>query len=86
MKLALAAVKEAVYFRAETADIKDTAEEVYLADMVDVYLFMAMEEEESIGAVQNILEWCNVMTDHSWRFIRHMTLLAINGTGSLRQK
>ena len=86
MKLALEVVEEAVYFRCKAEDIKDAVEEVDLADVEEVYMVVAMEEEETIGAVDKILEWCDAMMGHNWRFIFHMTSLTINGTGYLIQK
>ena len=73
-------------FRTEAEDIKYTVGEADPADMAEVDLVLAMEEEETIGALEKILEWCNAMTDHNWRFTRHMTSLTKNGTGYLRQK
>ena len=86
MKLALVVVEEAVHFKAEAEYIKDGVEDAYLADVVEVDLVVAMEEEESIDKVDKMLKWCNVMTYHSWRFIRNMTSLTTNGTGYLRHK
>ena len=86
MKLALVAVEEAVYFRYEAEDTKDAVEEEDLADVAEVYLVVAMQEEETMGAVDKILERCDAMMDYNWRFIRHMTLLTMNGTGYLRYK
>ena len=79
-------MEEAVNFRTEVEDIKDAMEEAYLADVTDVDLAMNMEEEEKIGAVDNMLKWCDAMTDHNWRFTCHMTSLTMNDTGFLRQK
>ena len=56
-------MEEAVNFRSEVEDIKDAVEEVDLKDAVEVDLVVAMEEEETIGAVEKMLEWCDVMTD-----------------------
>ena len=86
MKLALAAVQEAADFRTETEDIKDAVEEANLADLAEVDLSGAMEEEETIGAVDKMFERCDAMTYHNWRFNRHMTSLTMNATGYLRQK
>ena len=61
-------------------------EEVNLADLSEVDLDVAMEEEETIGAVDKILEWCDSMTDHNWRFTRHMNSLTMNEIFCLRQK
>ena len=74
-------MEEAVYSRAESEDIKNAVEEEYLADVAEVYLVVYIEEEENIGAVENILEWCDVITDRNWRLIRRMTSLTMNGTG-----
>ena len=57
MKLALAVVEEAECFRTEVEDIKDAVEEADLADMAEVYMDVAMEEEGEIGAVDNIIKW-----------------------------
>ena len=86
MKLALAAVEEVEYFRSKAEDIKDTSEEAYLVDVAEVDLAVAMEEEETIGAVEKMLKWCNIITYHNWRFTFHMTSLTMNGTGYLSQK
>ena len=45
MRLALTAVEDAVYFRAEAEDIKDAAEEIDLAYVTEVDLVVATEEE-----------------------------------------
>ena len=79
------AVEEAVYFRDETEDIKDAVEEADLEDVTELDMAVAVEEEETIGAVEKILEWCDAMTDQNWRFICHMTSLTMNGTDYLRQ-
>ena len=79
MKLALAAVQEAADFRTETEDIKDAVEEANLADLVEVDLSGAMEEEETIGALDKMLEWCDAMKDTNWSFTRHMNSLTMNG-------
>ena len=79
-------MEEAVNFRTEVEDIKDAMEEAYLADVTDVDLAMNMEEEEKIGAVDNMLKWCDAMTDHNWRFTRHMNPLTMTGTGYLMHK
>ena len=55
MNLALAAVEEAAYFRAEAEDIKDAVKETDFADVAEVDMDMAMEEEETIGAVDKML-------------------------------
>ena len=81
MKLALAAVEEAEYFRSEGEDIKDAVEEADMSDVAEVYLDMAMEEEETIGAVDKMIKWCDVITDHNWMFTHHMTSLTMNGAG-----
>ena len=86
MKLALAAVEEALDFRAEAEYINDTVEEAYLEDVSEVDMVVDMEEEETIGTVENMLTWCAEIMDHSWRFIRHMNSLPMNNTGCLRQK
>ena len=86
MKLALVAVEEAVYFKSKTEDINETVEEADLSDAVEVDLLLEIEEEEAIGVVDKMLKWCNVMTYHSWRFIRNMTSLTMNVTGYLRHK
>ena len=57
-----------------------------MANVAEVYLAVSTEEEETIGAIYKIFEWCNAMTYHNWRFTRHMNSLTINGTGYLRQK
>ena len=79
-------VEEAVDFKAEAENIKNAVEEADLADVAELDLFMTMEEEEVIVAVDKMLEWCNVMMYHSWRSIRNMTPLPMNGTGYLRHK
>ena len=56
-------------------------EEADLVKVVEIDLAAAMEKKETIGAVEKILEWCDAMTDHNWRFTRHMTSLTMNGTG-----
>ena len=84
--LALAAEEEAADFRTKAKDIKDAMEEANLADVEDADLSVAMGEAETIGAVDNIIEWCDAMTDHNWGCTRHMTSLTMNGTGCLRQK
>ena len=81
MKVALAAVEEAEALKEEAEDIKDAVEEADLADMAELDLDVAMQEEETIGAVGKMLEWCDAMTDYNWRFTRHMTSLTMNGTG-----
>ena len=81
MKLTLAAVEEAVDFRAEAEDIKDAAEEADLADVAEVDIFVATKEEEIIGTVDNMLKWCDTMIDKNWRFIHYMNSLTMNGTG-----
>ena len=75
MKLVLEAMVEAVDFKSKAEDIKDAVEEAYLADVAEVDLVVEMKEEESIDAIYKMLECYNVMTDHSLRFIRHMTPL-----------
>ena len=57
------------------------AEEADLAGVEEVDLVVAMKEEEMIGTVDKILEWCDAMTDHNCRFIRHMISLTMNVTG-----
>ena len=57
MKMAPVAVQEAVYFKAKAEDIKDGVEEADLEDVAEVDIVAAMEEEESIGAVDKMLEW-----------------------------
>ena len=74
-------VEEAVDFEAEAEDIKDAEEEADLADVAELDLFMTMEEEEVIVAVDKILEWCNVMMDHSWRFVRVDPCVGQTGAG-----
>ena len=74
-------VEEAVDFRAKAEDIKCAAEEADLADVAEVDLVVDMEEEETICAVEKMLEWCDAMTDNNRRFIRNMTSLTMNGTG-----
>ena len=86
MKLAFAAVEEARENRTEAEDIKDAVEEADLAEVTEVDLAMAMEEEETIGAADKIIESCDAMTYHNWRFTRHMTSLTMNGTGYPIQK
>ena len=54
--------------------------------MEEVDLAVSMEEEETIGAVDKMLKWCDAMTDHNWRFNRHMTPLTMNCIGYLRHK
>ena len=72
-------MEEAAVFRSMAEDIKDALEKADLADVAEVYLSVDMEEEETIGAVDKMLEWCNLVTDHNWRFTCHMTSLTING-------
>ena len=86
MKLELAAVEEAADFSTEAEDIKDTVEKADLADVEEVDLYVAMKEEEIIGTVDKILECCDAMTDHNWRFTCHMTSLTMNDKGCLIQK
>ena len=75
MNLALTAVEEALDFRSNEEDIKDLVQEAHLEDVAEVDLVVEMKEEESIDAIYKMLECYNVMTDHSLRFIRHMTPL-----------
>ena len=42
MKLELAAVEQAVYFKVKAEDIKDAAEEADLADVAEVDMVVAM--------------------------------------------
>ena len=70
----------------EAENIKDGVEEAYLAGVEEVDLVVDMEEEETICAVEKMLEWCDAMTDNNRRFIRNMTSLTMNGTGYLSQK
>ena len=56
MKLALAAVEEAACFRTKAKDIKYAAEEADLVDVAEVDLVMDTKEEETIGAVEEMLE------------------------------
>ena len=67
----------------EAENIKDGVEEAYLAGVEEVDLVVDMEEEETICAVEKMLEWCDAMTDNNRRFIRNMTSLTMNGTGYL---
>ena len=55
MMLALAAMEEASDFRTEVEDIKGAGEEANLADVVQLDLAVDMEEEKTIGAVDNII-------------------------------
>ena len=57
MKPEITAVEEASDFRTKAEEIKGAVEEADLADMAEVYMDVAMEEEGEIGAVDNILEW-----------------------------
>ena len=57
-----------------------------MADVAEVDLSVAMEEEETIGTVDKMPKWCDAMTDHSFRFNHHITSLTMNGTGYLRHK
>ena len=57
MKLALAAVEKAVDFRDVMEDIKDAEKDAYLADKAKVELVMSIEEEETIGPVDKIIDW-----------------------------
>ena len=82
--MALAALEEVLYFKAKEEDIKNKVEEADLLDVEEVDMVVTIEEEESIGAVDKMLEWYNVMTYQSWGFIRHMISLTMNGTGYLR--
>ena len=52
-----------------------------MAGVAEVDMVVAMEEEEIIGTVEKMLEWCDTMTDHNWRFIRHMISITTNVTG-----
>ena len=79
-------MEEAEYFRSKAENIKDALKEANLADVTEVDLFVAMEEEGTICLVDKMLEWCNTMMDHNWRLIHHMTSLTSNGTGYLRKK
>ena len=79
-------MEEARENRTEAEDIKDAVEEADLAEVTEVDLAMAMEEEETIGAADKIIESCDAMTYHNWRFTRHMTSLTMNGTGYPIQK
>ena len=63
--MALAAVEEAAYFRANVEDTKNAVEEADLADVEEVDLVVNMEEEKTIGKVDKCFEWCNAMTYHS---------------------
>ena len=45
MNLALTAVEEALDFRANEEDMKDAVQEAYLAELAEVDLVVAMEEE-----------------------------------------
>ena len=81
MNLALAAVEEAEYFSTEAEDIKYDVEESGLEEVAEVDLDMAMKEEETIGVLDKILKWCDAMTDHNFRFTRHMNSLTMNDTG-----
>ena len=67
-------MEEAAYFRTEAEDIKDAVEEADLEDVAEVDLAVAKEEEEIIGTVDKITEWCNETTDKNWRFTRHMMI------------
>ena len=44
-------------FRTEAEDTKDAVEEADLEEVSEVDLEVAMEEEETIGAVDKMLEW-----------------------------
>ena len=79
-------VEDAADFRTKSEDIKDAVEEKDIPTVAEADLAMAMEEEEIIGAVDKIIEWCDAMTNHIWRFIHNMTSLTMNGTGYLRHK
>ena len=79
-------VKEAVYFKARAEDIMDAVEEANLENVEEVDPVVAMGKKETIGAVEKMVKWCDVMTDPNWRFIRHMTSLTMNITGYLRHK
>ena len=57
MNLALVVVEEAVDFRSEAEYIKDAVEEVDLADVAEVDLVVAMDKEETIVEVDNMLKW-----------------------------
>ena len=86
LKLALAAVEEAKDFRAEAEDVKDAVEEADMAEVVEVDLAVAMEEEEITGKVDKMLKWCDAMAYHNWRLNRHMNSLMMNGKVYLSQK
>ena len=47
--------------------------EADLVDVTEVDLAVAMEEEEIIGAVYKMLEWCNTMMYQNLRFIHRIT-------------
>ena len=61
-------------------------EEADLADVAEVDIVVDMKEEKTMCAVENMIEWFYAMMDHNWGCIRHMTSLAMNGTGYLRHK
>ena len=65
MNLALAVVEEAADFSTKAEYIKDAVKVADLKDVVEVYMFVAIEEEETICAVDKMLEWCNLVTDHN---------------------
>ena len=86
MKLSLHVVEEAEDFRTKEEYIKDAVKESDLANVSEVDLVVAMEEEETIFSVDNMIESCNVMTYHNWSCTHRMTSIKMNGTGYLRHK
>ena len=56
MNLALAAVEEAADFRNDVEDIKDAGKEADMEEVAEVDLAVAMEEGETIGSVDKMLE------------------------------
>ena len=86
MNLALTAVEEAEYFRAEAGDIKDAVEEADLEDVAQVDMDMDMKGEEIIDAEDKMQEWCDAMTDQNWRFTCNITSLTIDVTVYPRKK
>ena len=86
MNLTLAVVEEAEDFKAKAEDITDAVEESDLVDVAGVDMVVEMEEAETICALEKMRKWCNVMTDHSWKFTRIMISLTMNGKVYLRHR
>ena len=70
-----------VHFRSKALGIKNTVEEKDMADVSEIYLVVDMKAEKTIGLVDKMLEWCNAIMDHNWRFICNMNSLPMNSKG-----